>query len=135
MGINKCSLYNTFGSKKNLFIHALRQYDRDRSQVAFVKINANQDPMAAIIGMFDHAIEHNYDTPDKKGFLLVNTALELPHHDMDIRDIVTASLDNLSYFFKYNIMRGQSDWVFTNNIEPKPAAQVLRSLIVGLQVL
>ncbi len=49
--------------------------------------------------------------------------------------MVAAPLDNLSDFFKYNIMRGQSDWVFTNNIEPKPAAQVLRSLIVGLQVL
>jgi len=116
MGINKDSLYNTFGSKKNLSIHALKRYDRDRRQVAFVKMNAIQDPMAAIIGMFDHAIKHNYDNPDKKGCFLVNTALELPYHDMDIRDMVTAPLDNLSDFFKPDIIRGQSDGVFTKDI-------------------
>jgi len=135
MGINKGSLYNAFGSKKKLFIQVLKQYDRDRSQAALVRMNANHDPMAAIIGMFDHAIEHNCANPDKKGCLLVNTALELPHHDTDIRDLVTASLDNLKDFFEHNVMRGQSDGVFSKDIEPKSAAQVLRSLIVGLQVL
>jgi TetR/AcrR family transcriptional repressor of nem operon len=85
--------------------------------------------------MFDHAIEHNCDNPDKKGCLLVNTALELPHHDTDIRDMVTASLDNLKDFFEHNVMRGQSEGTIPTHINPQTTALVLRSLIVGLQVL
>jgi TetR/AcrR family transcriptional repressor of nem operon len=107
MGINKGSLYNAFGSKKKLFVRALQQYDRDRSQRALSKMLAEEAPLDAINGLFDHVINHNCNNPDNKGCLLVNTALELPHHDTDIQEMVTKSLDNLKNFFEQNIIRGQ----------------------------
>jgi len=135
MGINKGSLYNAFGSKKRLFICALQQYDRDRMQHALGKMNIMDTPLDAITGMFDHVISHNCNNPENKGCLLVNTALELPHHDADIREMVTKSLDNLKDFFEANIVRGQADGSIPTHINPQTTAHVLRSLIVGLQVL
>lgn len=135
MGINKGSLYNAFGSKKKLFIQALKQYDRDRTQRTLKKMAAMEAPLNAIVGMFDQAIKHNSLNPDKKGCLLVNTALELPHHDKDIQKMVTKSLDNIKDFFEANIKRGQADGSIPQHIDPQSTALVLRSLIVGLQVL
>jgi TetR/AcrR family transcriptional repressor of nem operon len=135
MKINKGSLYNAFGSKKKLFIQALKQYDRDRTLRTLKKMNALEAPLDAITGIFDHVINHNCDNPDNKGCLLVNTALELPHHDADIQKMVTKSLDNLKNFFEKNIIRGQDDGSIPAHINPHTTAHVLRSLIVGLQVL
>ena len=135
MGINKGSLYNAFGSKKKLFVRALQQYDRDRTQRALGKMSAMDKPLDAITGMFDHVINHNCNNPDNKGCLLVNTALDLPHHDADIQEMVTKSLDNLKDFFEANIRRGQADGSIPAHINPQTTAHVLRSLIVGLQVL
>jgi len=135
MGINKGSLYNAFGSKKKLFIRVLQQYDRDRTQRTFNKMLAKEAPLDAITGLFDHVITHNCNTPDNKGCLLVNTALDLPHHDADIQKMVTKSLDNLKDFFEQSIIRGQADGSIPAHINPQTTAHVLRSLIVGLQVL
>ena len=135
MGINKGSLYNAFGSKKKLFVRALQQYDRDRTQRTLNKMLAKKAPLDAINGLFDHVISHNCSNPDNKGCLLVNTALELPHHDADIQGMVIKSLDNLKDFFEQNIIRGQSDGSIPVHINPQTTAHVLRSLIVGLQVL
>lgn len=135
MGINKGSLYNAFGSKKKLFIEVLKQYDRDRTQRTLKKMNAVEAPLDAITGIFDHVINHNCSNPANKGCLLVNTALELPHHDADIQKMVTKSLENLKNFFEQNIIRGQSDGSIPAHINPQTTAHVLRSLIVGLQVL
>ncbi len=135
MGINKGSLYNAFGSKKKLFMHALQQYDRNRTQRTLKKMDAMEAPLDAINGLFDHVINHNCSNPNNKGCLLVNTALELPHHDTDIQKMVTKSLDNLKDFFEQNIRRGQRDGSIPAHINPQTTAHVLRSLIVGLQVL
>ncbi|MBL4751920.1 MAG: TetR/AcrR family transcriptional regulator [Amylibacter sp.] len=135
MGINKGSLYNAFGSKKKLFVRALQQYDRDRTQRTLSKMYAKEAPLDAINGLFDHVINHNCSNPDNKGCLLVNTALDFPHHDADIQKMVTKSLDNLKDFFEANIIRGQSDGSIPAHIDPQTTAHVLRSLIVGLQVL
>ena len=135
MGINKGSLYNAFGSKKKLFIHALQQYDRNRTQRTLNKMYAMETPLDAINGLFDHVINHNCSNPDNKGCLLVNTALELPNHDADIQQMITKSLDNLKNFFEQNIIRGQRNGSIPMHINPQTTAHVLRSLIVGLQVL
>jgi len=135
MGINKGSLYNAFGSKKKLFMRVLQQYDLNRTQHILNKFNAIEAPLGAINGLFDHVIIHNCSNPDNKGCLLVNTALELPHHDTDIQKMVTKSLDNLMDFFEQNIRRGQRDGSIPAHINPQTTAHVLRSLIVGVQVL
>ncbi len=135
MGINKGSLYNAFGSKQKLFVRALQQYDRDRTQRTLSKMLAEEAPLDAINGLFEHVISHNCGNPDNKGCLLVNTALELPHHDADIQEMVTKSLDNLKDFFEKNIIRGQTNGSIPEHINPQTTAHVLRSLIVGLQVL
>lgn len=135
MGINKGSLYNAFGSKKKLFIRVLQQYDQNRTQRVLAEMNTIDTPLDAITGLFDHVINHNCTDSEDKGCLLVNTALELPHHDQDIQEMVSKSLDGLKNFFEENIIRGQQDGSIPTHINPQTTAHVLRSLIVGLQVL
>ena len=88
MGINKGSLYNAFGSKKELFTKALHKYDRDNKQQLLKTLQKLDDPIQAISTLFDALIAESIRDTDKKGCLIINTALELPNHTDDIQKII-----------------------------------------------
>ena len=135
MGINKGSLYNAFGSKKELFTRALLQYDRDNRQSMLAQLEALDDPFVAITQLFDALIAESIADPEKKGCLLVNTALELPNHTDDIREIIGAVIEDFEAFFRRQIKRGQKRGVISKNVKANDTAKSLLSLLFGLRVL
>ena len=135
MGVNKGSLYNAFGSKKELFTRALLQYDRDNRQSILVQLEALDDPIVAITRLFDALIAESIADTEKKGCLLVNTALELPNHTDDVREIIGAVIDDFEAFFKRQIKLGQKRRVIPKKVKANDTARSLLSLLFGLRVL
>ena len=135
MGITKGSLYNAFGSKKELFTRALLKYDRDNRQKAMEQLEALDDPVKAITVMFDGLIAESAADTERKGCLLVNTALELPHHTEDVREMVNSALGDLEGFFKRLIIEGQQRGSIPQSINAKETAKSLLSLVVAIRVL
>ncbi|WP_169545751.1 TetR/AcrR family transcriptional regulator [Sneathiella aquimaris] len=135
MGINKGSLYNAFGSKKDLFTRALLKYDRDNRQASIATLEAYENPHDAIETLFDGLIAQSLADDAYKGCFLVNTALDLPNHSDDIRDMVNAALDDFVKFFERMITKGQTQNVIPSCVEAHTTAKSLLSLVVGLRVL
>ncbi len=135
MGINKGSLYNAFGSKKELFTRALLKYDRDNGQKNLKQLAAIEDPVEAIATLFDGLIAQSVSDTDKKGCLLINTALDLPNHEDDIREMVSTALGDFELFFERLITRGQERGTVPEAINATETAKSLLALVVGLRVL
>jgi TetR/AcrR family transcriptional repressor of nem operon len=135
MGINKGSLYNAFGSKKELFTRALLQYDRDNRQAMLAQLEALDDPLVAVTRLFDVSISESIVDTEKKGCLLVNTALELPNHTDDVRGIIGTVFDDFEAFFKRLIKRGQKRGVISKDVKANDTAKSLFSLLIGIRVL
>lgn len=135
MKINKGSLYNAFGSKKKLFDRAFLRYDRLNRQESIRQLDQVDDPVAAIEILFDGLIEETRNDTEKKGCLLVNTALELPNHSPDIQEMVTSALGDFEAFFVRTIQRGQQSGSIPDSINADEAAKSLLALVVGLRVL
>ncbi len=74
-GINRGSLYGTFGDKRGLFLAAV---DRYMEQVGMPLFNdlGRGDPRDAIKRMFDSIIKRNCDGKSPAGCLITNTAVE-----------------------------------------------------------
>ena len=135
MGINRASIYATFGDKHSLFINALRAYD-ERHRAAFLERLRERHPgKAAIVKAFDEVIASALDNGARDGCLLVNTALELSPHDEAIAQIVSAGLRQVEMFFRDMIKAGQALGEIPLSVDPVPAAQALLSLFIGLRVL
>jgi len=135
MGINRASIYATFGDKHSLFIEALRAYDA-RHRAAFLERLRNQHPgKAAIVKAFDEVIASALEGGPNDGCLLVNTALELSPHDEAVAEIVGAGLRQVETFFRDMIKAGQALEEIPLSVDPAPTAQALLSLFVGLRVL
>lgn len=134
-GINKGSLYNAFGSKKALFNQAFIKYDREHRQASLRALSKKNDPVFAIETLFDDLVEQSVQDEDKKGCLLVNTALNLPHHNPDIEVAVKDGLFDYEVFFKDQLSLAKSRDEVRNTLDVNRTAKGLLTLVVGLRVL
>lgn len=135
MQINKGSLYNAFGSKKALFTRAFLKYDRENRQATLKQLEAMDDPVHAIEILFDGLVAESAADTERKGCLLVNTALDMPNHSKDIQDMVTSALLEFEGFFERTIKAGQACGQISPSIDASEAAKSLLNQVVGLRVL
>ena len=76
MGITGASLYNAFGDKRSLYRCALAYYVRESFGDRVGRFEGNMPPRQAITAFFEEIIERSLDDPQRKGCMLVNSALE-----------------------------------------------------------
>lgn len=133
--INKGSFYNAFGSKKKLFTESLLKYDREQRKAIFAELAAMNDPVTAITTLFDGLVEQSLSDKDRKGCLLVNTALDLPHHDEDTQAKVKKSFSEVAGFFKQQIELGHKAGTIPSSVDSNVTSNALLTLLVGLRVL
>ncbi len=135
MGINKGSLYHTFGSKKELFKRALLKYDVEHRRATLARMSEITDPIVSIDTLFSLLVKQSLEDVDQKGCMLVNTALELPHHDNEVRKIVVAGMNNFEDFFHRQLVIARKRQVISDNLDIEETAKGLLTLVVGLRVL
>ena len=135
MGINRASIYATFGNKRSLFITALRHYDRLHRAQFLTALCAAHGPREAILAAFDHVIVQVLEDGRRDGCLLVNTALELSPHDPEIAAIVGQALTEVETFFRDRIAAGQAAGEISQDVDATETARALLGLFMGLRVL
>lgn len=131
MGLAKSSLYNTFGSKREVFMAALRQYSTERA-VQLAKLLQRQ-PAPKSLRVLLTSIASDNDAG--KGCLLVNSAVEVAPHDPEIATIVHDGFIQMGQVFESAIRAGQARGELRADAEPKAEAIALVSGIAGLRVL
>ena len=134
-GLKRSSLYNAFGGKRDLFVQALRKYDRENSRATLSRLEEIEDPRQAIQTLFEGAIQEALADPDRKGCLLVNTSLELPTHDKEIQTIVKTGMRAVEAFLQRQIELGQARSELPESIDPQETARALVALMAGIRVL
>ena len=134
-GINRGSLYAGFSDKRSLFLRALDHYDREHRQAFLLALERDHAPREAILAAFRKVVETCEEGRNRKGCLLVNTAIELSPHDSDIGDIVKAKLEEVETFFRARIEAAQKEGTIRPEIPAAEKARVLFGLFIGLRVI
>lgn len=135
MGINRGSLYATFGDKRSLFIQALRRYDAVYRQAWVAALAEAPSAKRAILGAFEAVVASVLKDGARDGCLLVNTALELSPHDPEISEIVRAGLTEMEGFFRRMVEKGQAAGELPCDLDAVETARALLGLFIGLRVL
>lgn len=131
MGVAKSSLYNTFGSKRDLLIEAIPHYSSSRTAAVRSKL-AGRHTSARLRTMLLGIARRN---DEGRGCLLVNTAVEVGPHDEGVRKLIKAGFDSMQNAFEEVIRAGQSSGDIDPKVDPKKQALVLVAGIAGLRVL
>lgn len=132
-GVGRGSIYSDFSGKRDIFLAALKQYDEIYRSRFLSAIGTKYAPKEAIVAAFAAAADTDGKIDGPKGCLLVNTAIELAPHDMEVSDLVKGSFDALEEFFLLQL-RAMGRPVAAHD-SPDGAAKTLLGLFLGLRVL
>ncbi|RDJ23178.1 TetR/AcrR family transcriptional regulator [Bosea caraganae] len=135
MGITGASLYNAFGDKRSLYRRALDRYVESTVAERVSRLEGLLPPRRAIEGFFDEVIERSLSDPQRKGCMLVNSALELAPHDPEFRDAVAEVTDRIEAFFRRCAVAGQRDGTITTAQTADDLARHLLAVLFGLRAL
>ncbi len=134
-GLNRGSLYNAFGGKRQLFVQALQKYDRDYRRSMLADLEALDDPVRAITEFFDTLVDETVSDQQHKGCFLFNTALEIASHDAQVNEIVTNGIREIEAFLRRSIEVGQARGSIPKDLEADASAKSLLASLVAIRVL
>ena len=135
MGIGGASLYNAYGGKRALFVTALARYADRSMRERIARLEGDGRPKEAIRAFLAEIIERSLADRDRKGCLLVNSALDVAPHDAEIGAVVADYLDEIRAFFRRNIEAGQSAGQMPCNLDADAVAAHLLGVLMGIRVL
>ena len=134
-GVNRASLYATYGDKRELFLTALKKYDREIRGRMLSELSNETNPSQAIASVFDKFIDQTRAVQENWGCFLVNTALELAPHDSDIAGMVNTAQDEIETFFLAMIRKGQEAGEFNSEADAEQLAHQVLASLLGMLVM
>lgn len=135
MGIGGPSLYNAFGDKRALFKTSLERYANRSMRARIARLEARHQPREAIRAFLAEIIDRSVKDPDRRGCLLVNSALDVAPHDARIGRVVAGYLDEIRAFFRRNIVAACEAGQVSRNLDPDDASSHLLGVVLGIRVL
>ena len=135
MGLTGASMYNAFGDKRSLYRRALDHYVEQSFGDRVGRFEGNLTPREAIGSFFDEIIERSLSDKQRKGCMLVNSALEMAPHDPEFQRVVADVLVQVEGFFRRCVALGQSEGTISGFQSAEDLARLLLSTLLGLRVL
>lgn len=131
MGLNKSSIYNSFGNKQDVLLEALDHYAA--AQLRMLKsLFAQSGFRDGLDTLFCSILE---DNNGGRGCLLVNCAAELARQDARIAQRVQRSFDAIAEVFAASAMSAQASGELAAQIDPVSLSKSLLAFVSGLRIL
>ncbi len=134
MGINRASLYGTFGDKHSLFLKALDRYISTILQPRLAALDRASSATAAIRGLLGELAAFAAGDPQRRGCLVVSTACELGSRDPDVAGRLRAQAEALEARLAGLLARAQQSGEIAPGHSPQALARTLAALIEGVRV-
>lgn len=133
-GLTGASLYNAFGDKRALYRRALEHYVEGSIGERIRRCEAMQ-PRAAIAAFFSEILKRSLEDAERKGCMVVNTALDVAPHDPAFEEAVVGVLSRIEGFFLSSVRQGQADGSITTLQTADDLARHLLGVLMGVRVL
>lgn len=134
LGINRASLYDTFGDKKKLFDRAFQKY-REHNRMQIEKFLSHEsDVRNGILNLFELSLRESEQDKDRKGCFVVNSTTELIPGDKQIEEALDNNRKIFENIFYQYLLKGQKEGQIGKDKDLKSIATLLFTLYNGLKV-
>lgn len=131
-GLSRSSLYNTFGSKQELYLQALDHYRRQGTTGGEGLLDQFGSARAAIRHLLGEGIPRQ---GENRGCFLANAAVERAHCDDETHERACESLARMHEVFRILVERGQAQGEFSQEREAEAMAHFLANTYFGMQTM
>lgn len=135
MNIAGASLYNAFGDKRSLYERSLNRYLDQTFRERIRRIEPSLPPREAVIAFLQEIIKRSVTDKQRRGCLLVNSAIESAPHDPKFLDIVATFLSEVEAFFLRCVSKGQGDGTISRAHSAADLSKSLLGILLGIRVL
>ena len=134
MGINKGSFYDTFGSKRSLFLKTLDRY-QELNAISPDLIRQAGSAKKAVEAIFMKLVEDSVFDKESRGCFMVNTITELAARDLHIADIATTARQSYNELFYNLLLAGKENGEIRGDKDLRAMSHFLTNAIFGLRVI
>lgn len=135
MGINRFSIYNTFGGKHELFMAAFQRYVDKIAEESLAVLEQNDSGLQAIRNYFEQSVDYLSSEDSCKGCLIVNSIVELGQQDIETAKIIKSFLERWEKAFHKALKRASEKNELRQDLNLKDTARYLVSSAIGLAVI
>ena len=135
MNIAGASLYNAFGDKRSLYERALNRYLDQTFRERIRRLEPSLPPREAIVAFLQEIIKRSLTDKQRRGCMLVNSAIESAPHDSKFLEIVATFLDEVESFFIRCVSNGQRNGSITKAHSAEDLSKSLLGILLGIRVL
>ncbi|MBG6129860.1 TetR/AcrR family transcriptional repressor of nem operon [Aquimarina sp. EL_43] len=132
--LNRSSIYNSFGSKLNMFLEVLSHYQSIYGNSFSQKLAQSYNATEAIEAIFDLYIHEIINDNDRKGCLVINCKSEMTNQEPLIKSFMEKNQDRMIAMLEDIVTKGQMEKIFNQNQTAGQYALYLFSSIQGLRM-
>jgi len=135
MGINRASMYSTYGDKHALFLKALQQYKKKSHNILKQVLLKDSGPVKQKLEIFfDSAIEEALNDKACKGCFIVNATAEMATCDKEIADFTRQNQTEILGLFTFLFQEAKVNGEIASTADPEALAHFIFNTYNGLRV-
>lgn len=133
-GLNRSSIYNTFGDKEALFEESLKHYCASQSNLVSGLLEGSKSPLEDIKSFFKTVLSNIRQDADNKGCFLSNCTTELGNHSGWVQKLLVENKDTVVSIFENKIKQAIAEGEIDESKNAKRVALYLFSSLQGIRV-
>ncbi len=134
LGINRGSLYDTYGGKKELFDKAFRLYRTNNSNGITAFLEGQNEVKKGFRKLFEIGINKSVSDKDQKGCFVVNTTTELLPGEEEMLKIIQDNKKVFEGIFYAFLLKGQKNGEIPKGKNVKNISSLFYTFYNGLKV-
>jgi TetR/AcrR family transcriptional regulator, transcriptional repressor for nem operon len=135
MDLNRGSLYNTFGDKRQLFLKVVDRYCTTFVGSKFSLLNQPGPALPTLRRFINGMIEGALADPQRRGCLIANTVMELSPHEKEIAGTLHQALKMAENTFFRILTRAKQQGELSKEKDPRALARFLTTMMQGTIVM
>ncbi|MEM9081051.1 MAG: TetR/AcrR family transcriptional regulator [Verrucomicrobiota bacterium] len=133
MGLGRQSFYSEFGSKRELFLLAVRNYAENETAAMISLIRGGETALEGIRSFFEEAMQAHFSQA-RRGCFLTNSIAILSKSDGDFRECLESCVGGLREAFVERVEEGIESGEFAQDIDSEAMGMLFFVIGQGLSV-
>jgi TetR/AcrR family transcriptional repressor of nem operon len=135
MDLNRGSLYDTFGDKRQLFLKVVDRYCTTVVGSKFALLDQPGPALPTLRGFIHGMLEGALADPQRRGCLIANTVMELSPHEKEIAGTLRQTLKMLEDAFFRVLDRAKQQGELNSQKDSRALARFLTTMLQGTIVM
>lgn len=132
--LSRSSLYNAFGSKRELYLQALRRYNTERSAMRAELLDRDLTGREGLRALFLAVLDDQWEDETRRACLGINACVEIGQADPEIARLLEANAADFDAAIAGLLRRGHDDGSVASTLPADDLARALHAGLDGLQV-